>query len=102
MASNTQSCVTLKYKSTMLGSGKRGKENLVSLLEIFRAMGETGHQRLTEECNPMLNRSILREERSVLLEVLEKHPRVDVLGFKKELPKTAWNVGIMSVGGWGR
>ena len=34
----------------------------------------------------MLNRSIPREERSVLLEVLEKHQRVDVVGFKKKPP----------------
>lgn len=49
----------------------------------------------------MLNRSILRKERSVLLEVLEKHQRVDVLGFKTELRRTGWNVGIVSGGGWG-
>lgn len=36
----------------------------------------------------MLNRSILREDRCVLLEVLRKHQRVDVLGFTKELPGT--------------
>lgn len=35
----------------MLGSGKKGEEKPVSLLEVFKAMGETGHQRLTEECN---------------------------------------------------
>ena len=47
----------------------------------------------------MINRSIPREERSVHVEVLEKHQRADVSGFKRELPRTVWNVRIMSGGG---
>lgn len=35
----------------------------------------------------MLSRSIAKEEKSVL-DVLGKQQRLDVLGFKKELPKT--------------
>ena len=48
----------------------------------------------------MLNRSILREERSVLLEVLRKHQRVDVLGVKGLSRTGVWWGGGGSEEGW--
>lgn len=48
----------------------------------------------------MLSRSIAKEEKSVL-DVLGKQQRLDVLGFKKELPKTGQDIGSVSGGGVG-